>query len=376
MASTLVEMAASPIETPPPLRQEKQPASEIVAEVAPGVLRMQLSIELPGLAHINCYAIEDGNGFALVDPGLPGKPSWKSLMARLKSAGIPKERIHTILITHSHPDHFGNAGKLAEEADAAIVTHSAFQLMYKPFHVCHLADCDDLDHVHADADQERLPDADQLQTFGMKTPWGSENWDPRRQMSAKARKGTEFLADNGWSYPIPQRRVRHNEAIRLGDRDWFAIHTPGHTLDHLCLYDPEHGTLVSGDHILPTITPHISGIATGRDPLGSFFASLDRCAALPSVKKVLPAHGHPFDDVVQRVEDIKEHHAERLRVLARVSQAVGETTVTEYSHYLFRQEVWGSMAESETYAHLEHLAVNGRADKRYDENGVAYFNIH
>ncbi len=366
-------MTASPIDDPRPIREEKQPASEIVTEVAPGVLRMQLSIELPGLAHINCYAIEDANGFALIDPGLPGKPSWKSLLDRMQSAGIPMARVHTILITHSHPDHFGNAGKVREESGAQIITHSAFQLMYKPFHVCHLPNCDDIDHVHADDGQEPLPEAHELQNFGMKTPWGTERWDPRTDNPGLHKHGTAFLADNGWSYPAPSRRVRHNEVIRLGDRDWFAIHTPGHTLDHLCLYEPETGTLVSGDHILPTITPHISGIATGRDPLGSFFASLDRCAALPDVKRVLPAHGHPFDDVVQRVEDIKEHHAERLRVLARVSQAGGEADVTEYSHYLFRQQVWGSMAESETYAHLEHLYVMGHAKKRMSDDGRALY---
>jgi glyoxylase-like metal-dependent hydrolase (beta-lactamase superfamily II) len=357
------------------MRQEKEPASEIVTEVAPGVLRLQLAIALPGLAHINCYAIEDSDGFALVDPGLPGKPSWLSLLDRLKSANIPIKRVHTILVTHSHPDHFGNAGKVREESGADIITHSAFQLMYKPFHVCHLPDCDDIDHAHADAEQEQLPEVHELQTFGMKTPWGAPRWDPMAENPELRKHGTAFLAENGWPYPAPNRRVRHNEMIRLGNRDWFSVHTPGHTLDHLCLYDPQEGTLLSGDHILPTITPHISGIATGRDPLGSFFASLDRCAALPDVKRALPAHGHPFDDVVQRVDDIKEHHAERLRVLARVSQAQGESNVTEFSHYLFRQQVWGSMAESETYAHLEHLAVTGHATKRTDADGFALYTV-
>src|SRR5689334_24162866 len=41
----------------------------------------------------------------------------------------------------------------------------------------------------------------------------------------------------------------------------------------------------------PTITPHISGMNSGRDPLGLFFESLDKVAALENVRQVLPAHG-------------------------------------------------------------------------------------
>lgn len=360
--------------TPPP-RQEKEPASDEILEVAPNVLRLQLPIALPGLAHINTYLIEDGDGVAVVDPGLPGTPSWKALLDRLKRASVPVTRIHTIYITHSHPDHFGNAGKLAEESDAMLITHSAFQTMYTPLHNCTMDDCDDVEHAHADRGQEPLPTEENRQHLGMKTPWGGAVWDPRAQDPELNKHGTVFLSDHGWPMPKPSKRVRNNDVLRLANREWRAVHTPGHTLDHLCLWDPENGTLISGDHILPTITPHISGIGTGRDPLASFFTSLDHCASLPGIKRALPAHGHPLDNVAVRVSEIKEHHAERLRVLARVSQAVGSTTVEEYSHYLFRQQVWGSMAESETYAHLEHLHQIGEASRSVDSEGVVRFRI-
>ncbi len=362
------------LSTPPP-RQEKEPATEEILEVAPNVLRLQLPISLPGLAHINTYAIHDGNGVALVDPGLPGTPSWKALLDRLKRAEIPVARVHTILVTHSHPDHFGNAGRLAEETGATLITHSAFQTMYNPLHTCSIDDCDDVAHAHADRGQEPLPTEQERQQFGMKTPWGSKNWDPRADDPDLKRQGTSFLSEHGWPMPTPAKRLRNGDTLRLAGRDWKAVHTPGHTLDHLCLFDPEQGTLISGDHILPTITPHISGIGTGRDSLGTFFESLDYCAALPGVKVALPAHGHPFNDVPGRCAEIKDHHAERLRVLARVSQAVGGTTVEEYSHYLFRQERWGSMAESETYAHLEHLHRKGEATRSVDAEGLVRYRI-
>ena len=49
-------------------------------------------------------------------------------------------------------------------------------------------------------------------------------------------------------------------------------------------------------------------MGTSRDPLGAFFASLDKVAAYgPQVKVALPAHGHPFADLAGRAEDIKVH---------------------------------------------------------------------
>jgi glyoxylase-like metal-dependent hydrolase (beta-lactamase superfamily II) len=175
--------------------------------------------------------------------------------------------------------------------------------------------------------------------------------------------------------PQPTKRLRHGDVIKLAGREWFAVHTPGHTLDHLCLHDPESGVLLSGDHVLPTITPHISGMNAGRDPLALFFESLDRVANLEGVEKVLPAHGHPFGDLRGRTEAIKAHHLERLEKLESVAASLGRAaTVEEFSHHLFRKERWGSMAESETYAHLEHLRHLGRAEIT-DQDGVLHYEL-
>src|SRR5580692_9607213 len=90
-------------------KQEQEDASPEITEVVPGILRLQLPIDFTGLGHVNTYAMEDDRGFALVDPGLPGEASWNALGIRLTAASIPLHRVHTVVITHSHPDHFGGA---------------------------------------------------------------------------------------------------------------------------------------------------------------------------------------------------------------------------------------------------------------------------
>ena len=78
------------------------------------------------------------------------------------------------------------------------------------------------------------------------------------------------------------------------------------------------------------------------------------------MKLGLPAHGHPFDDVPGRVDAIKEHHDERMEKLRDASLAIGPASVVDLSHEVFPERHWGVMAESETFAHLEHLRARRR----------------
>jgi hypothetical protein len=110
-----------------PVRQEARPPSTDVAEVAPGVLRLQLPISMPGLGHVNCYALEDERGLAVVDPGMPGPGTWRALTDRLRQVGAAPHAVHTVIVTHSHPDHFGGASKLRSETGAEVVTHRSFR---------------------------------------------------------------------------------------------------------------------------------------------------------------------------------------------------------------------------------------------------------
>jgi glyoxylase-like metal-dependent hydrolase (beta-lactamase superfamily II) len=374
-----------------PPKQEQEPASEEVTEVAPGVLRMQLPIWMPGLGHVNMYALEDDRGLAVVDPGLPGPQSWKALKRRLNRAGYRLDDIHTVVVTHSHPDHFGGAGRIAREARAKLITHHAFstwtvkgpspqralsegearRLEMEAAQYAQQVDVgEEIPTIH---DPDVVPDdTDETEAtatpWGATTPWGTTNQGPplKRRVMIRAMR---LL----FSPPEPTDRVHHGERLLLADREWFVVHTPGHTVDHLCLWDPSTGTLLTGDHVLPSITPHVSGVRKA-DSLKSYLATLDLVAQLDGVKLGLPAHGHPFADVPGRVTAIKEHHAERMEQLRDAGLAIGPATVVDLSHEVFPKRHWGTMAESETFAHLEHLEHAGLAE-RWEQDGMLYYRM-
>jgi glyoxylase-like metal-dependent hydrolase (beta-lactamase superfamily II) len=332
-----------------------------VVEVAPNVLRMELPIRLPGLGHVNMYALLDEQGAAVIDPGLPGPHTWRAIQDRLAKAGLRTKDVHTVLVTHSHPDHFGGAARFQRENGARVIAHRRFS-----FGPVQAAEPEvSVDDLAAQREPEPEPLADG------RTPWGGER--PRPPLRRRLQWQLMRFFGRGWLPEITDP-VEHGDELRLAGREMFVLHTPGHTADHFCLHDPATGTLVAGDHVLPTITPHISGLSSSRDPLASFFYSLDRVAEVAGVSNVLPAHGHPFRDLRARTDAIKRHHDERLARVIEISRHLGRPApVREFTQQLFQQRSWGAMADSETYAHLEHLRLLGRAERQEGRDGVPLY---
>jgi hypothetical protein len=61
-----------------------------------------------------------------------------------------------------------------------------------------------------------------------------------------------------------------------------------------------------------------------------------------------------------------------MELLAAASVALGPATVQQLSHELFPRKHWGVMAESETFAHLEHLVLAGDAERRQEHGRLIY----
>jgi glyoxylase-like metal-dependent hydrolase (beta-lactamase superfamily II) len=251
-----------------------------------------------------------------------------------------------------------------QETGADIVTHQRFRMIWDRSEPPDL-DVEDVAELNPAAAAPRRRPWDP-------PPWGGEGhrFSFKRRMKMRAAS----VAPRLFKTPVPTRRLADAQVISLARREWVALHTPGHTQDHLCLFDPDGGVMLSGDHVLPTITPHIGGFHPNGDPLLDFFQSLDKVAAYgPDVKVVLPAHGHPFDDLAGRAKAIQEHHVGRLDLLRHATEELGRpANVQEMSTRLFSPRALGPMADSETFAHLEHLRRAGELERRELSHGYEY----
>ena len=156
----------------------------------------------------------------------------------------------------------------------------------------------------------------------MATPWTAPPWGGTafRSCRSSGRCGSATPILSRGSHARRGRRVRLADAdrIRLAGREWVAVHTPGHTDDHLCLFDPEGRVMLSGDHVLPTITPHIGGFVRNVDPLQRFFDSLDKVAAVRPDVDIGPAGARSPVQRPRRPGEraIRDHHVERLELVS------------------------------------------------------------
>lgn len=269
-----------------------------------------------------------------MDSGIHTEPAEKTLRDALTEAGIAMKDLQRAFITHLHPDHLGMAGML-EAQGVEVLMHrpeiaSARYLWSKDYHALGLVDAFFLKHgMPADVDQQ------------MREAWIA--------------MGTRV--DDFKLVPIDD-----GAEADLGGRAMRVHWTPGHTDHHAVLVEEAEGVLFSGDHVLPRITSNVGLYPYTRDdPLGDFLSALSRIRELP-VKRVLPAHGEPFDDLKGRVDEILAHHDARLDA---VLAALGSRERDAYSvardlFPVLRSAHEERFALAETLAHLRHLERDGR----------------
>jgi glyoxylase-like metal-dependent hydrolase (beta-lactamase superfamily II) len=177
----------------------------------------------------------------------------------------------------------------------------------------------------------------------------------------------------------PDRRLTDGEVLRFGKIELRVIWTPGHSPGHACFYEESQELLLSGDHVLPKISPNVGLWPYGEDdPLGDYMRSLKRLRGM-RVKKVLPAHEYSFDDLDARLDELEEHHRERLQEVLDAVDA-GATTCYEVA----RRVTWSvghfdnfnagtrRAAMNETLSHLHYLVLEKQL-RQVEEGGVVHF---
>jgi glyoxylase-like metal-dependent hydrolase (beta-lactamase superfamily II) len=316
----------------------------------PGVTRLPLPIGVHGIETVNCYVLADGNSVTLVDCGIwragPGDDGLAVLRQGLQSAGYELADVSRIVITHAHIDHYGLSGRIMEETGAQLWMHALTDL-----------DCEKYRHPDTAVARRR----DTYIDHGL----------PPEELPAVAH-GLQDWMPYLHSVVEASTRLRGGETMIIGGRDWEVIHTPGHSTGHVCLWSPDLEVVLSGDHLLPGVTPPVTfERGFDADPLRSYLESLQRIEKLRPVE-VLPGHGTPFGDVQRRIEAILRN---KLRRLAAIRQAVedGPVTVVQIADRVFTRVMLQhlrSFALAETLAHIAYLRADGLVERRIRPDGV------
>lgn len=159
------------------------------------------------------------------------------------------------------------------------------------------------------------------------------------------------------------RSVKVNHVLSDGEyfRGFKIIHTPGHSPGHICIIFDD--VIFTGDHILPYITPHQFPESIMKwTGVGHYLESLDKVRNEVVNSKIsfgLPAHYTIIEDVVKRIDEIKKHHARRLREVHGACK--NPITIVEATRKLFpdKERYQFILALDEVAAHIEYLWDRG-----------------
>ncbi len=102
-----------------------------------------------------------------------------------------------------------------------------------------------------------------------------------------------------------------------------ALWTPGHTVDSLCLWNPETRDLFTGDLVLGTGTAVLDDV---RGALAAYFASLQRLLAL-SPRTIYPGHGPVVSDAEAKLREYIAHRQQREQQVVSALSAAGPSSV-------------------------------------------------
>jgi glyoxylase-like metal-dependent hydrolase (beta-lactamase superfamily II) len=309
-----------------------------VEEVRPGLWSIPIPWPRGGIRYTLAYLIEGRRGVALIDTGFPTREGWTALAEGIGQTGHNVADIRHLLVTHAHADHIGLVGKIREESGALVGMHEAEAAVLR------------------EASNWRPKMADWLRARGA----GDDEAATLLERMARGRERDASLAQ-------PDFSIGHGELPLGVGSSLRAVWTPGHTPGHLCFYDERMEVLLTGDHVLPRITPHI-GLGPGAtgDQLGDFLSSLQELTEYEP-REVLPAHEYRFADLHARIEGLLAHHQGRLD---EIEQAVADNpglSTWDVAAALTWSRSWEQTvgpsrqaAVSETWAHLYHLQVNDR----------------
>ena len=319
-------------------------------EVLPNLFRLKIPLPESPLKYLNSYVIRGSERSLIIDTGLNRKECLDAMLAGLDTIDVDLDKAD-LFITHLHADHFGLVTKLASASSKVFFSRPEKELM------------------------------ESWEGFGAMIAYAAENGFPENELRAALDKHPGAKYGSDW---IPEMKVLDDgDSIDADDYHFQCIATPGHTMGHICLYEPTQKILVAGDHILIDITPNIQCWSDAQNPLKHYLSSLDKVAGM-NVDLVLPGHRRFIKHHKRRIEELKQHHVHRLDEVLTIlegapmnafqiaSQMTWDLKADSWEQFPVAQK-W--FATGEAISHLRYLEEEGRVVRKADHGLTEYSRV-
>ncbi|WP_424932607.1 MBL fold metallo-hydrolase [Amaricoccus macauensis] len=321
-------------------------------EVAEGVLWLRIPLPMRP-DHINIYALDDGDGWTIVDTGLNTgrvRAAWDKLLAG-PLAGRP---IRRVIVTHHHPDHVGNAGWFQTDHGAELWATRTTWLFSRMLML----------------DEQPAP-PEELIAFWRRAGMSEEILAER--IETRPMNFADVLAP----MPLGFRRIAQDDVVVAGGRRWRVEIGHGHAPEHAMLWCLDEPLVIAGDQVLPTITSNLGTYATEpeADPVGEWVATCERLLPMARADQiVMPGHQRPFRGLDVRLQELIDHeteNAEKLLAALRTPRSACDCFDVLYGRRIGKSEY--GLALVEAVAHMNHLHGRGLVSREMSPEGVWLF---
>jgi glyoxylase-like metal-dependent hydrolase (beta-lactamase superfamily II) len=283
----------------PEFKTAFEPAHGSAVQAAPDILRVTANNPGPFTFHGTNSYVAGRRSVAVIDPGPDDEAHLRVLLEAIGGRDVSH-----ILVTHTHVDHSPLAARLKQITGAPVLAQGP----HRPARPLNLGEINALD---ASADRDFMPDI----------------------------------------------ALAHRDLVEAEDFTFEAVHTPGHTANHMAFAIAGQNLLFSGDHVMAWAT---SIVAPPDGAMSDYMASLDTLLARAETL-YLPGHGGPVTKAHEFVRALRAHRRMReSAILGRVR--AGDRTIGKIVSAIYKDtdpRLHGAAALS-VLAHMEDLLASGR----------------
>ena len=319
----------------------------MVEEILKNIYRMEIPLPKSPLKAVNSYLVKGPDRNLIIDTGWNRKECMGAMEAGLDELEVNLSETD-FFITHLHSDHLGLVGNLARDSSNIYLNRL------------------EVDRILSSGLWEDIIDHARLKGF------------PEEELQKV------ILNHPGYKYGLkPDHHIsalKEGDTLGIGEYLFKCVETPGHSIGHMCLYEPDKKILVSGDHILSDISPNIQLWTDDDDPLNAYLSSLDKIYEY-DVEIVLPGHRRIFKDCRGRIQELKNHHLKRIdEILSILGKGPGNAVkVASEMSWDIICESWDLFpvmqkwfATGEAVAHLKYLEEKEMIRRDFIEGKVTY----
>lgn len=263
-------------------------------QVSPGIIRIKERGSFGAIKPpINIYVILGDDG-CIYDAGYGKKRAARYLIESIRliekfySSKRESINIKRLLPSHSHPDHIAGITQIKNHLHTKIIlTKEMYEIMKNK-------------NAYFSYYREPYP-SQHFKPNNLKTRLNYHSQRILSKIFYKVIYGISF------DFSIDEI-ISSNKQIDIGGKSWKIFPSPGHAPDHISLYNEENGILMSGDNVLRSIT---TWLGPPRSNLREYISTLKKIKSLPKLRLILPAHGSPITNPIERINDILSHRRQR-----------------------------------------------------------------